>query len=156
MRVRFSPKTIEIDDARITYRNFAGTIDEYNRDGKRSFSLVIPDQEIADAFIDAGFNVKIKPPRDEDDTPFITLPIKLSFNDRGGPAAYLITGGVQKTLDEESIGCLDYIDIVSVDMDIRPYDWTYAGKSGRSAYLSSIRVTQRVDRFAAEHADNEA
>ena len=52
-------------------------------------------------------------------------------------------------LDEESIDCLDDVDILSVDLDIRPYDWQVNGKQGRTAYLQSIHVVQEIDRFAA-------
>ena len=62
---------------------------------------------------------------------------------------YLISGDNRVTLDEESVECLDDVDILNVDLDIRPYDWEVNGKSGRTAYLQSICVTQEVDRFAA-------
>ena len=58
-------------------------------------------------------------------------------------------------MKKESIRCLDDIDILSVDMDIRPYDWEINGKVGRTAYLQSIKVTQEVDRFAEQYSDDE-
>ena len=58
-------------------------------------------------------------------------------------------------LDEESIGCLDNIDIESVSMDIRPYDWEVNGRTGRTAYLQSMEVVQRIDRFAARYGGND-
>lgn len=155
MHVTFAPKGIlQIDDARIIYRNFSGIGSKYNREGERNFAVVIPDQEIADALINEGWNVKIKPPREEDDSPFMFLPVKIKFNDRG-PNAYLMTGKRMNRLDEESIRCLDDVDILSVDMDIRPYDWEINGKVGRTAYLQSIKVTQQVDRFAEQYSDDE-
>lgn len=62
-------------------------------------------------------------------------------------------GNVTK-LDEESIGCLDNIEIESVNMDIRPYDWEVNGRTGRTAYLQSMEVIQRIDRFSARYKDN--
>ena len=155
MKITFGPRGIlQIDDARIIYRNFRGAADKFNREGDRNFAVVIPDEEMAEALKKEGWNVKIKPPRDVDDAPFMYLPVKVKFNDRG-PTAYLKTGKVMNKLDEESIGCLDDIDIIGVDMDIRPYDWDVNGKTGRTAYLQSIHVTQEVDRFAARYADEE-
>lgn len=155
MNVTFAPKGIlQIDDARIVYRNFKGGGSKFNRDGDRNFSVVINNEEIADAIAKEGWNVKIKPPRDDEDTPFITLPVKVKFNDRG-PIIYLKSGDKMVKLDEESIGCLDDIDILSVDMDIRPYDWEVNGKNGRTAYLQSICVTQEIDRFAARYSQGE-
>lgn len=51
---------------------------------------------------------------------------------------------------------LDEIDIQSVNMDIRPYDWEFGGKNGRAAYLSAMEVTQNIDRFAARYAEEES
>lgn len=50
---------------------------------------------------------------------------------------------------------LDEIDIRSVDMDLRPYDWDVNGKQGRTAYLEAMDVTQNVDRFGARYAADE-
>lgn len=151
MKIKFGPRnTLLIDDARIIYRNFSGAPSKFNREGDRNFSVVIPDEETADILKDDGWNIKIKPPREEGDTPFMYLPVKVKFNDRG-PTAYLKTGKVLNKLDEESINCLDDVDIVSVDMDLRPYDWDINGKVGRTAYLQSIHVTQQIDRFAERY-----
>ena len=148
MNVTFAPRGIlQIDEARIIYRNFSGLGSKFNREGDRNFAVIISNQEIADALIAEGWNVKIRPPREEGDEPFMYLPVKVKFNDRG-PIVYLKTGKAMNKLDEESIDCLDHVDILSVDMDIRPYDWEVNGKVGRSAYLQSICVTQEVDRFA--------
>lgn len=150
MRITFAPRDIlQIDDARIIYRNFAGRGDKYNREGDRNFAVVIPDEEMAAQLTDLGWNVKIKPAREDGDAPFMFLPVKVKFNDRG-PNVYLKTGNVQNRLDEESVGLLDNIDIIGVDLDIRPFDWDVNGKQGRTAYLQSIRVVQDVDRFAGD------
>lgn len=155
MELTFAPRGIlQIDDARIVYRNFSGRGDKFNREGDRNFSLVIPSEEIADQLVEQGWNVKVKPPREEGDMPFITLPVKIKFNDRG-PRVYLQTGSNLAKLDEESISVLDNVDILSVDLDIRPYDWEVNGKEGRTAYLQSIKVTQEVDRFASRFAEEE-
>ena len=147
MNINFLPRGIlQIDEARIIYRNFSGEGSKYNREGDRNFAVVIPNQEMADELLEEGWNVKIKPPRDEDDSPFMYLPVKVKFNDRG-PNVYLKTGNRVNRLNEETIDCLDNIDIMSVDVDIRPYDWDVNGKSGRTAYLQAINVEQQCDRF---------
>ena len=156
MELTFAPKGIlQIDDARIIYRNFRGEGGKFNREGDRNFAVVIPKQELADELRNRGWNVKIKPPKDEEDSPFMYLPVKVKFNDRG-PQVYLRTGDRVNRLDEETISILDYINIRSVDLDIRPYDWDVNGKSGRTAYLQSIEVIQEIDRFAARYAEEES
>ena len=152
MNITFAPRGIlQIDEARIIYRNFAGAGSKFNREGDRNFAVVIDSEEVKDALIAEGWNVKIKPPRDEDDAPFMYLPVKIKFSDRG-PSVYLKTGERVNRLDEESIKCLDNVDILAVDLDVRPYDWEVNGKAGRTAYLQSIHVTQDVDRFEARYS----
>lgn len=147
MNITFAPKGIlQVDDARIIFRNFRGEGSKFNREGDRNFALLIDDQRVADALIKEGWNVRIKPPREEGDSPFMYLPVKVKFSEYG-PRVYLRSGNATNRLDEESIDCLDNIDILGVDLDIRPYDWEVQGKTGRTAYLQSICVTQEVDRF---------
>ena len=153
MNITFAPRGIlQIDDANIIYRNFAGVGSKFNREGDRNFAVRIPDTELADKLVEEGWNVKIKDPKEEGDLPFMFLPVKIKFNDRG-PVVYLKTGRNMVKLDEESISCLDNIDILGVDLDIRPYDWEVNGKTGRTAYLQSICVTQDIDRFAARYEE---
>lgn len=176
MEITFAPRNIlQIDDARLVFMNFAGREDKFNRKGDRNFAVVIPDanypedekmynrgklekeeiRKIHEVLINDGWNVKIKPPRDADDSPFMYLPVKVKYTDRSGPNAYLVTGDRMNKLDEESIAILDDIDILNVDLDVRPYDWEVNGKVGRSAYLQAIKVTQNIDRFKARYAEEE-
>lgn len=152
MEVTFAPKGIvQIDDARIIFRNFSGKASKYNAEGNRNFAVVIPNQEIADELIKDGWNVHVKPPREEDDEPFRYLPVKIKINEKG-PFFHLVSGNSDILLDEDNIGRLDQVDISKVDLDIRPYDWTINGKDGRTAYLQSIKVVQNIrDRFAADY-----
>ena len=162
MELNFAPRgIIEINDARICFRNFRGEGGKFNKEGDRNFAVIIPKQEMADALIEdtnqygVGWNVKIKAPREEGDEPFMYLPVKVKFNERG-PAVYLQSGKNRVKLDEESVSMLDEIDISNVDMDIRPYDDVINDKPFRSAYLQSILVRQEIDRFAARFAEEES
>lgn len=167
MNVNFSTnpynrqRLLQVDNARIIWPNFSGRKEKYNRNGNREFNLVIANQEIADAMVNdkneygVGWNVKVRPPRDEDDSPLLFMKVSVKFNSRG-PAVYLKTGKKTNRLNENTIGMLDDIDIASVDLDIRPYDGRMDdGTPFRSAYLQSIWVTQNVDRFAARYAEEE-
>lgn len=151
---------VEIEDARLIFKNFAGEPSKYNKEGDRNFCIAIPNQDIADSLkndlneFGVGWNVKIRPPRDVDEDPFMFLKVKLSFNGNG-PDVFLITNGKMNRLDEESIAVLDHVDISHVDLSIRPYDDEINGRPFRSAYLRSIYVTQNVDRLAARYAEEE-
>lgn len=161
MHVTFAPKgRLQIDDARITWKNFRGEGSRYNRDGDRNFTLIIDDEEVYDALANdvnkygATWNVKRRPPRDEDDLPFMTLSVKVKFNDYG-PRIFLKSGDRVVKLDEGSVECLDNIDIESVNLDIRPYDDEINGKGFRAAYLESMEVIQNIDRFSAKYAEDD-
>lgn len=161
MELTFAPRNIlQIDDARICFRNFRGEGGKFNKEGDRNFALIIPDEEMAEALQNdsnqygAGWNVKIKPPREDGDEPFMYLSVKVKFNDRG-PKIYLESGRNRVRLDEESVSMLDEIDILSVDLNIRPYDDEINGRPFRAAYLQSMVVKQNLDRFEARFASEE-
>ena len=142
---------LHIDDARIIFKNFSGAPTKFNpRGGERGFSLIIPNDEIAERLIEEGWNVKIREPREEGEEPLRHLPVKISFNEYG-PKVHLVVNNNRVKLDEESVDMLDDIVIGRVDMDLRPYDWEVNGNTGRSAYLSGIRVFQVItDRFETD------
>jgi hypothetical protein len=150
MKIGFNRGVLEIEDARIIYRNFGGTATKYNREGDRNFAVVIPNDEIKDQLVAEGWNVKIKPPREPGDEPFMYLPVKVKFNNRG-PSIYVVSGDSVQRLNEDTINMIDDIDIQKVSMDLRPYDWEVNGKTGRSAYLQSMEVIQNIDRFGAKY-----
>lgn len=161
MELVFAPRhVLQIDNASICFKNFRGEGGKFNKEGDRNFALIIPDEEMAEALQNdtnqygANWNVKIKPPREEGDTPFIYLPVKVKFNDKG-PMVYLQSGRNRIKLDQDSISMLDDIDIASVDLDIRPYDNEINGRPFRAAYLQSMCVTQDIDRFAERFASEE-
>ena len=160
MKINNGPRgSLIIDDARIIFRNFAGAQTKFNRLGDRNFALVIDNEEAARKLEEDGWNIKIKAPRDEDDTPLMFLPVKIKFNDRG-PKVYLKSGSSplvelipSDDPDSDMVASLDSIDILSCDMDIRPFDWEVNGKTGRTAYLDGITVHQQIDRFKARYED---
>ena len=157
MELNFGPRGIlQIDDARIIFRNFSGRADKYNREGDRNFALIIPNQDIADALMNdknefgVAWKVKIKEPREEGDAPFMYLPVNVKFNDRG-PKVVLISGNKQTPLNEDTVSNLDDIDISCVDMDIRPYDGESTYGPFRSAYLDKMYVIQEIDRLGRKY-----
>lgn len=175
MEVIVRPRgVLEINDARIIHKNFAGAEGPFNREGERSFSLIIAGgtlddgkemydldaQGMAEALMSltneygAGWNVKIKPPRDESEEPFMYMKVKISTKNRI-PAIYVKSAGNVRRLDEDTMDMIDDIAIRSVNLDIRPYDGEMRGQAFRSAYLDSIEVIQEIDRFTARYADEE-
>lgn len=144
-------KNITLEGVRIVFRNFAGKETQYNAEGKRNFNVVL-DEEMADRLESDGWNVKRKPPKEEGDAPFNVLHVTVSYKGRA-PRVVMLTSRGRTNLDEETCELLDFADIETVDMIIRPYDWDVSGKTGRKAYLQSIYVTIHEDDLELKYAD---
>lgn len=143
---------INIEGAMIIWKNFSGERDKFNP-GKRGFSVVIDDAVMADELRQEGWNVKERPlPEGADDSEQEwTLPVKLNMNRY--TQVWLIVGNHKTLLDEDTVSQLDVVDIVNCDISIRPYEWEMNGRTGITAYVDSMYVTIRENKFAEKYAD---
>lgn len=143
---------INIENATIIWKNFSGERDKYNP-GKRGFSVVIDDPVMADELSNEGWNIKERPlPEGADSSEQEwTLPVKLNMNRY--TQVWLIVGKRKTLLDENTVAQLDIADITNCDISIRPYEWEMSGRSGITAYVDSMYVTIRENRFAEKYAD---
>ncbi len=147
---------IMIEDAKIIFRNFSGKPSQYNREGARSFCVILENPELIRNLQDDGWNIRVLTPRQEGDEPKHYLQVAVSYANIP-PKVWLVTRKNKTLLDEESISSLDYAEIVCADLTIRPYNWviqegTRNEKSGVKAYLKTMYVTIQEDEFAAKYA----
>jgi hypothetical protein len=142
-------KMLTIEDAKIIFRNFEGREDKFNRAGNRNFAVLIEDKETALNLINDDWNLKVLKPRTPDDSIVYYLPV--SVNMEGNVSIKLVTNKNVNSLDAESVSTLDYIEIESADLIIRPYDWEVNGKTGRKAYLKTAYITMMEDEFADKY-----
>lgn len=143
---------INIEGAMIIWKNFSGERDKFNP-GKRGFSVVIDDAVMADELRQEGWNVKERPLQEgaDDSEQEWTLPVKLNMNRY--TQVWLIVGKRKTLLDEDTVAQLDVVDIANCDISIRPYEWEMNGRTGITAYVDSMYVTIRENKFAEKYAD---
>ena len=143
---------INIEGANIIWKNFSGERDRFNP-GKRGFSVVIDDAVMADELKQEGWNVKERPLQEGADPSEQewTLPVKLNMNRY--TQVWLIVGNRKSLLNEDTVAQLDVVDITDCDLSIRPYEWEMSGRTGITAYVDSMYVTIRENKFAEKYAD---
>lgn len=144
---------LEIENARLIFRNFAGKPDKYNaKGGIRKFGVII-DPDKAEALRDEGWNIKMLPPKQDDGEPLFYLSVKLQYGEYRQPNVFLITNGHKQLLEEDTVASLDYAELQYVNLVISPYYWEVNGKSGINAYLKTGYFEIVTDSFADRYED---
>jgi hypothetical protein len=131
---------IQVDNAEILFRNFAGKEGDFNPAGRRNFCVLF-DEETATKLMEDGWNVRWLKPRDEDARPQAYIQVEVSWKNIPPKEVMLISSRGKTLLKEEDVNILDWVETEKIDLLIRPYNWDVKGKSGVKAYLESIYVT---------------
>ena len=152
-----SYKNITFMDAQILFKNFAGEERKFNPAGNRNFCLVIEDEVQAQQMFEEGWNVRILPPRTDDEVAKHYIPVAISYrnNDSFPVCVYIVDGNQRTLLNEDTIGRLDHADIATVDLTIRPRYWDDNGRTKIKAYLKTMYVTLNVDELDQRYASGD-
>lgn len=142
---------ITLENARIGYKNFSGKEGQYNPAGRRNF-MVFLDSEDGQRLQNDGWNVRWLKPKEEGEQPQAALPVQVEFEKGRPPKIVQITSRGKTTLVAETVNVLDWADIESCDIIIRPYNWEMSdGRKGVKAYLSALYVTIKEDEFEKKY-----
>jgi hypothetical protein len=151
--------TVLFEDAQLVFKNFTGKEGMYNREGERSFHvLLVP--ELAAQLESDGWGVKYLKKRPDDDPntpPQAHLPVSVSYKIKP-PRIILITSTNRNEIGEKEVETLDYVDMAKVDFIVNPYNWvmhegTPNERRGVSAYLKTMFVWIREDYLEQKYAN---
>ena len=155
---RENPRTgrdnVVIEDAHLIWKNFSGEETQFNRAGNRNFNVIIDDLDFAEELERKGWNVKEKEARDEGDDPYFTLACAVSYKIIP-PKIMTYTGHSKAELNEDTVGMLDYADIINVDLELNGSHWEVNGKTGIKAYVNELHVTIDDGAFGDKYCDYE-
>lgn len=154
-------RLVVIEDTKFIFKtNFAGDPNEDRfRSTKRRGNIIIPDLEMAQALLDAGFKVKAtkpKPGEEEDFVPTFYISVTLNYNSFSPPEVYLVSPGAAPVLlNEESVGVIDKAYVLRVRVALNPYENPTTGI--KSMYVRTMYVEQDVgnDPFAHMYANRD-
>lgn len=134
---------IAIEHAVLIWRNFEGRPSKFTpQPGRRSVCVVLTEEQGL-ALREQGWNVKSRPPRDEDDDSLYYTEIMVNLASKYPPKVFLCTesGGKKSMvrLDETDIKTLDDCELENVDLVIHPYEHGItSGGSTIKGYLRSL------------------
>jgi len=143
---------INISDARIGFRNFSGKEGQFNPAGNRNFVVFIDDIDEARKLEDEGWNIRWLKSKNEDEEDQPILSVKVAFGTYP-PKIVLVSRKGLTQLGEGEIDILDWADIKTVDITIRPYNYDVRGKVGVKAYLKTMYITIQEDRWEAKYVN---
>lgn len=150
---------LEIFNAQIVYSNFAGLERKdkngrvVNDAGNRNFNVIldpekseiywngelVTDPDFGQTLADLGFNVKLKPGREEGDPMQYKLPVSVSYKSAIKPDLNLVVNGKTEPLFEDTVDTLDGLEISTADIEInngKPYIDSHTGQEKVKAWCN--------------------
>lgn len=141
----------------IIYRNFSGKPSQYNKNGDRKFTIVIDDPEVAQRLSSYGWNIKVRPSKNDGEEPFCTLDVRVRLDlEWAKPKIKQFTRNSSMWVTEGNIGNFDDVEFERVDIVLRQYAWkNVRGESGIAAQLSEMYAKIAEGVLEAKWAEEE-
>lgn len=151
---------IEVENAQVKwgFSHFDGAKDLFNKEGDHNFTLIFPEDQ-AKQLYDQGWNIKEKPPLNEESESEFILKVAISSM-FGMPLIYFIKSGRKYAV--ESVSELKQIrrdTCENIDVIITPSKsdkWEREdGAPGVSAYVKEMYVTIKESRFGQKYSSED-
>ena len=148
---------LTIHNAEFAFKpDFTGTVSDYNREGKKSFDLVIPTKQMFDDLKADGWNVRQWPRDPEPDVdPVYYLNVAVNYKgNRYDPVIWLINESTKRRsmLDDNTVAQLDALAdsgvITQVHVIVNPYVYPptkFKPEGGVKAYCKKMLVYFQPD-----------
>ena len=133
---RVPPVTLR--GVKLFWKNFEGRKGRFNQEGNRNFHIQL-DMDVAKEMEADGWNIRWEDPREEGDSPTAHIKVKVSF-DNYPPRILMKIGDKITPLGQDSVGILDWSELMHVGVMLSPYQWDVNGKQGVNAYLKKLTV----------------
>ena len=145
-------KTFKVEGAELIYRNFRGEKGMFNQNGDRTFNVIL-DDKAAEAMAKDGWAVKFPESGDDDEETRKRPHIKVKVGYKIRPPKIVVRTSTAKTeLTQETVGMLDWADLLNVDLIAQASHWEVGGKTGIAAYLKTMFVTIYEDELELKYA----
>lgn len=144
---------INVSNARIGFRNFSGKEGQYNPEGNRNFVVFIENINEAKKLEEEGWNIRWLKSKNEEEADQPILSVKVAFG-MYPPKIVLVSKKGLSQLGENEVGILDWADIRSADITIRPYNYEIRGKTGVKAYVKTMYVTIQEDAWESKYVEH--
>lgn len=148
---------LTVENAVIFWTNFKGEPTKFNpQGGKRTFNVAIPEQVAMD-LREEGWNIKERPPYDEDDDILYYTECVLNMRSQFIPRVYLCTEWngrkSMRRLYDDNVGELDGMRYENVDLVIHPHEHE-VGAFRFKGYCNTIVVKQaKSELFGGKYND---
>lgn len=141
-----------VEGANIIFRNFAGAAREFNSEGDRNFSVILP-KDLALKLKGEGWRVKQLKPRDDDEEGDYHLKVKVNYKTGRPPRVVLMTSNNRTDLGADEVSMIDVADIKNVDLIINGY-WNDMSGGGYTGYLKTMFVTVNEDDLEMKYQED--
>lgn len=149
---------IKLEGIRMMWRNLRGEKKQFNEAGKRNFAIPLG-EDLALELADIGWNVRMKEKANDEGKleKLYHLSVNVKMDGKNPPRIFMITMGPdgeprRTSLDEDTIGLLDFAEFDNVDVIVRPYNYDFNGKKGVTHYLKTLFATLHVDDLEKKYA----